>query len=81
MFKPKIMSNIVIEDVPESIKSKFWEKTSFNNIVWLYWDWTDWCQYWEIIPTNDDIKAYKASNVNYSKWEYISENDFFKKLS
>ena len=75
------MTNLVIVDVPETIKSKFWDKTSFDNIVWLYCDGTDWCQYGEVIPTNEDIKAYKKSKTLFSKWGYISESDFFTKLS
>ena len=53
------MGELTIIDVPESIIKKLWNKASFNDIQWLYWDWMDWCQYDEVLPTSEDIKNYK----------------------
>lgn len=70
------MATLIIEDVPETFIRKVWNHVSFDSIVWLHWDWMDWCQYDEVIPSKDDIEAYKWLKQD----NLISEEDFFNKL-
>lgn len=70
------MATITIEDVPASIQRKIGNKTSFTNILWIYWDWMDWCQFDEVIPDNDDILASKNYKKELSKkdWKNFLKN-------
>lgn len=62
------MSTITIENVPASFKKKVWNKTDFSKIVWIYYDWMDWCQYNEVIPDANDVDSYNAVISNKSDW-------------
>lgn len=57
------MATIILENVPETFSKKLWNKIDFSKIIWLYWDWLDWCQYNEVIPDKNDIESSK----NYKK--------------
>lgn len=57
------MSTVIVEDVPKSLKKKFWNKISFAEISWIYWDWMDWCQYWEVIPSEEDIESFNSWKI------------------
>jgi hypothetical protein len=64
------MSAVILENVPSTFTQRFWNKIDFDDFLWIYWDWMDWIdKYWEVIPTQKDIKA----NQNYQ--DDISEND------
>lgn len=73
------MSNIVLENVPVSLINKLWNKTSFANILWLYWDWMDWCQYNEVMPTNNDFKIIEEFKNNKND-SFVSWKDFLENL-
>lgn len=58
------MATITLENVPVSLEKKLGHKVDFSKIVGIYFDWMDWCQYDEVIPSQDDLKALK----NISEW-------------
>jgi len=67
-----------VKNLPYSFIKRFnTNEVDFKDIVWLYWDWTDWCQYWEVIPTEEDIKAY---NDYRKEWWWVDAIDFLNKL-
>ena len=71
-------TSLKINNSPISFRNIF--KTSeidFNDIIWLYWDWDDWCQYWEVIASSDDIKAFE--NSKNSTWS-VEALSFLKDL-
>lgn len=78
-FKINNLSNtFVIKNSPASFKKRFnSNEIDFNDIIWLYWDWDDWCQYWEIIPSDDDIKA--SDESKNSTWS-VEALSFLKTL-
>jgi hypothetical protein len=57
-----------LENVPVSFEKRFGHKVDFSKILGIYYDWMDWCQYDEVIPDEDDIKAYKESS-NWKDWK------------
>jgi len=66
------MATITLENVPESIQKKIWKRADFSKIVWIYWDWMDWCQYDEVIPSEEDISSFNNKDID------LSENDWEK---
>ena len=56
------MATITLENVPASLEKKIGHRADFSKIVGIYFDGMDWCQFDEVIPSEDDIKAYKESS-------------------
>lgn len=71
------MAKITIENVPENFAKTMGKKIDFDKILWLYWDWMDWCQFDEVIPTKEDLNDSKRAQKSK---EFLSEDEFFKKL-
>ena len=61
------MTTITLENVPSSFQKKFGKRMDFNDVLWIYWDGMDWCQYDEVIPSESDILARKEYKKNL--WE------------
>lgn len=71
------MGKIILENVPVSFEKKFGHNVDFSKILWVYYDGMDWCQYDEVIPSKDDIKAYNES----SHWkDWVEAFSFLKSL-
>lgn len=63
------MSTVTIENAPKSFEKQFGNRIDFKEFVGIYWDGMDWCQYDEVIPTQDDISAYQElKNSNETLW-------------
>jgi len=70
--------SLIIKNSPISFKKRFnTTEIDFKDIIWIYWDWDDWCQYWEVLPSDDDILHLEASKSDLSNNEW---RDFLKKL-
>ena len=70
--------SIVINNSPVSFRNRFKsDEIDFKDIIWIYWDWDDWCQYWEVLPSDEDVTYLKSfkSDLSDNEWR-----DFLKKL-
>ena len=55
------MSTVTIENAPKSFEKQFGTRIDFKELMGISWDGMDWCQYDEVIPSQDDIRAYELS--------------------
>ncbi len=61
------MTTVTIENAPENFIKKFGKKVDFSQMIWIYWDWMDWCQYDEVIIGKNDFSA--SENCEKNLWE------------
>ena len=76
------MATITVKNAPTTFIKQVWNKVDFD-MLWLTWDWMDWLQNNQVIPTKDDLEAMKKveEEIKNNKFDnFLSEDDFFNLL-
>lgn len=61
------MSQVVVENVPQSFQKRVGTTTDFSNLVGISWDGMDWCQFGEVLPSNNDTLAFSSYKEELSE--------------